>query len=236
MSREKLHQQLKESLEDYRLDDNERRAFQHSLLSSDVSQEDRAFLRNQAFKQAQLALKEGADASAIVRWLEKSIKVLDNAKSHNGGDLAGSWFSPGRSCAEGIIKQLNQARNSIDICVFTISDDELTKNIISAHKRGVEVRIITDNDKVFDKGNDIEYIVSQGIDVKVDTTAYHMHHKFAIFDQARLLNGSFNWTRSASRYNQEDITLSDDMRFIRDFQRQFEQLWQRFPSYQAELV
>ena len=27
----------------------------------------------------------------------------------------------------------------------------------------------------------------------------HLHHKFAVFDRARLLTGSFNWTRAATR-------------------------------------
>ena len=26
----------------------------------------------------------------------------------------------------------------------------------------------------------------------------HMHHKFAIFDGERLINGSYNWTRGAA--------------------------------------
>ncbi|MEO0889377.1 MAG: phospholipase D-like domain-containing protein, partial [Pseudomonadota bacterium] len=102
---------------------------------------------------------------------------------------------------------------------------------LAAHKRGVTVRIVTDNDKMYDKGSDVEYLAAQGVAVKIDTTRYHMHHKFAIFDQQRLINGSFNWTRSASKYNQEDITLTDDRRFVSAFLRQFETLWQKFPCH-----
>ncbi|WP_104401349.1 phospholipase D-like domain-containing protein [Vibrio penaeicida] len=236
MNREQLHELLKSSIEDHRLDDSERRELNDKLSNAELNQEDRSFLRNQSFKLAHQNINDGADASSIVRWLEKTIKVLDNAKSDAGGDLVGCWFSPGRSCAEGIIKQLNQARHTIDICVFTIADDELTKHIIKAHQRGVKVRVVTDNDKIFDKGNDVNYLVEKGVEVKVDTTSYHMHHKFAIFDGVRLLNGSFNWTRSASKYNEEDITLTDDARFVKPYQKQFEQLWQKFPFHQPEIA
>ncbi|MFN6312385.1 MAG: phospholipase D-like domain-containing protein [Planctomyces sp.] len=39
------------------------------------------------------------------------------------------------------------ARNSIDLCVLTITDDRLTDSVLAAHQRGVSIRIITDNDK-----------------------------------------------------------------------------------------
>lgn len=234
MNRTQLLELLDQSIDDHRLDDSERRNLASALLGANLGQEDRAYLRNQSFKLAQQQIKQGAEAAAIVRWLEKTIKTLDNNQASQGGDLMECWFSPGRACAQGIIQQLNRSRVSIDICVFTISDDELTEHIIKAHKRGVKVRIITDNDKVFDTGNDVRYLQKQGIEVKVDTTTNHMHHKFAIFDGVRMLNGSFNWTRSASKYNEEDITLTDDVRHVEPFKARFEELWQFFPIFQSE--
>ncbi|NUW67102.1 phospholipase D-like domain-containing protein [Vibrio coralliilyticus] len=232
MNRNQWAQWLEESLTDYRLDDHERRHLQAELAEAVMSDEDRAFLRNQSFTLAKQVLEKDSDPAAVLRWLERVIKVLDNVRANQSSEVATSWFSPGKSCATGIIEQLKLARDSIDICVFTIADDDLTKHILEAHQRGVEVRIITDNDKMYDKGSDIEYLAKQGVAVKIDTTPYHMHHKFAIFDNKRLINGSFNWTRSASKYNQEDITLSDDKRFLQSFSRQFEKLWQRFPCHQ----
>ncbi|MEX0335972.1 phospholipase D-like domain-containing protein [Vibrio tubiashii] len=232
MNRNQWAQWLEESLQDHRLDDQERRHLQSQLAEAVMSDEDRSYLRNHGFKLAKQALQQDSEPVDALRWLERIIKVLDNVRASQSSEVATSWFSPGRRCAAGIIEQLKLARTSIDICVFTIADDELTKHILQAHQRGVAVRIITDNDKMYDKGSDIEYLAQQGIAVKIDTTPYHMHHKFAIFDQKRLINGSFNWTRSASKYNQEDITLSDDARFLTSFSRQFEQLWQRFPCHQ----
>ncbi|AXB33277.1 MULTISPECIES: phospholipase D-like domain-containing protein [Vibrio] len=231
MNRQKWSAWLEASIQDYRLDDSERRELQSELQDSVLSHEDRAYLRNMSFKLVQQEIQNQGDAAALVRWLERVVKVLDNVMSENSADTASSWFSPGRACASGIIEQLKLARHSVDICVFTIADNDLTDQILAAHKRGVTVRIVTDNDKMYDKGSDVEYLAAQGVAVKIDTTRYHMHHKFAIFDQQRLINGSFNWTRSASKYNQEDITLTDDRRFVSAFLRQFETLWQKFPCH-----
>ena len=37
-----------------------------------------------------------------------------------------------------------------------------------------------------------------------------MHHKFALFDGRRLMTGSFNWTRSASEQNEENLIVTAD--------------------------
>lgn len=221
---------LEATLADLRLGDDERQDFQKKLQHSPVSDEDRAFIRNQSFKLAHQHIEKGAGAGPILRWLERVIKVIDGTRAEHVTELASSWFSPGNDCFNGIIEQLKTARKTIDICVFTIADDNLTKHIVAAHQRGVSVRVITDWQKSFDKGSDVNYLARKGIGVKVDNTDYHMHHKFAIFDGMRMINGSFNWTRSASVYNQEDITLTDDLRFIAAFKQQFDRLWQMFPA------
>ncbi len=228
MDRQQWRSWLEASLQDFRLDDNERRTLQADFSTERFSSEDRAFLRNQSFKLVQQHLAKGADPAALIRWLERVIKVLDNIHNSKVATIAQSWFSPGQACINGITEQLKLAKNNIDICVFTISDNNITKQILAAHQRGVTVRVISDNEKMHDKGSDVQYLADKGVAVKIDTSSYHMHHKFAIFDNARMINGSFNWTRSASQYNEEDITLTDNQRFIEPFQQRFEQLWQRF--------
>jgi cardiolipin hydrolase len=43
---------------------------------------------------------------------------------------------------------LSSARSSLDVCVFTITCDEIAEALLAAQKRGVRVRIISDNDQV----------------------------------------------------------------------------------------
>lgn len=223
---------LTQSFEDFRLDNTERRELADVLAGAGFKTEDISFLRNKSFALVQETLREGGDGLLALKWLEQVVKQLDKARS--GDAIAESWFSPGNSCINGIRHQLKRAVNSVDICVFTIADDHLTEEVLAAHRRGVKIRVITDNDKVNDVGSDIEYLVRQGIPVKIDNTRYHMHHKFAIFDANRMINGSFNWTRSASQFNSEDLTLTDDSRHVEAFCRHFDKLWQSFPNYSEE--
>lgn len=74
-------------------------------------------------------------------------------------------------------------------------------------------------------GSDIRMLASIGISVKKDTTSFLMHHKFAVLDNALILNGSFNWTRAASDGNQENVMVSNNQAFVKQFAAQFEKLW-----------
>jgi cardiolipin hydrolase len=135
-------------------------------------------------------------------------------------------FSPGDACLKAIVSGIHSVRSSLKICVFTISDDRITQAILQAHHRGIAVRILTDNEKLFDKGSDIRELLAAGIPVRVDETANHMHHKFAILDNQTLLTGSYNWTRSAAQYNHENLVVTDQKNLVQDFCREFDRLWQ----------
>jgi len=55
-----------------------------------------------------------------------------------------------------------------------------------------------------------------------------MHYKFALVDATYLINGSFNWTRSATKYHNENITLLTDPELIKAFANKFEDMWHQF--------
>lgn len=121
-------------------------------------------------------------------------------------------------------------RKTLDICVFTITDDRLTIAVMDAHRRGVQVRIITDNDKAADLGSDADRLRDCGVRLRIDRTQYHMHHKFAIFDRSLLLNGSYNWTRGAAEQNEENFLVLSHRPLITRYQEQFDALWDSLPD------
>jgi phosphatidylserine/phosphatidylglycerophosphate/cardiolipin synthase-like enzyme len=141
------------------------------------------------------------------------------------------FFSPGDQCRDAIIHHLDNSLSSIKICVFTISDDRISDMILHRHARGMKIQIITDNDKCYDLGSDIEKLCKAGIEVRVDKTPYHMHHKFAIIDNKTVLTGSYNWTLSAARYNHENILVTSDKDVVSKFKGEFDKLWDMMVEY-----
>jgi len=136
------------------------------------------------------------------------------------------YFSPGEDCVNHIVELIESSINQLDICVFTISDDRISRAIVDAMKNDVNVRIISDNDKTKDLGSDIKDLCNVGISVRIDNTPNHMHHKFMVVDQKIVLTGSYNWTRSAANYNQENVISVEDDYVVSKFSSEFNRLWE----------
>ncbi|MBI1768283.1 MAG: DUF1669 domain-containing protein [Bacteroidetes bacterium] len=140
-------------------------------------------------------------------------------------------FSPGEACRNAIINEIKNAIQELKICVFTISDDQITQAILDAHRRKVAVTIITDNDKTHDVGSDIGLLSKNGIQVKMDMSTNHMHHKFMIADERTVITGSYNWTNSAARFNQENIIIAKEKEAIKSFVNEYDRLWKIMTDY-----
>ncbi|SQI39503.1 Phospholipase D precursor [Leminorella richardii] len=226
MENNELERYLEDSLADLTLSQGER--IQLRDIGQSLSAEQFGFMRNRAFDMVRSHLDSApTDLQPVLKWLETVVKTLD-ATARQKRVNSTAFFSPGSACRDKIRALLSHAQQSVDICVFTIADDDITDAIMQAHKRQVNVRIITDNDKSEDHGSDIDYLIRQGVTVVMDDSPYHMHHKFAIFDGRYLLNGSFNWTRSASQHNYENVLVTDNPDLLNLYQQQFNQLWRRF--------
>jgi phosphatidylserine/phosphatidylglycerophosphate/cardiolipin synthase-like enzyme len=139
-----------------------------------------------------------------------------------------AYFSPGEDCRNAIIKHLKQAQKEVKVCVFTISDNKISSVLCDLQKKGIKVKIISDNDKQYDRGSDINFLHRQGIEIKIDMTDAHMHHKFALIDRKILISGSYNWTLSAAEKNQENIIVTDQRDLLKAFNNEFERLWLKF--------
>jgi len=139
-------------------------------------------------------------------------------------------FSPGEDCLSDVIAFIQEAEKFLDVCVFTISDNRISDELIASFNRGVDVRIITDNEKMNDQGSDIQMLSDVGIPVKIDMSPYHMHHKFAIADEQKVLTGSYNWTRNAAAYNHENTIIIEAEELALNFSDVFAALWEKCQS------
>eukprot|EP01101_Sappina_pedata_P003264 TRINITY_DN1349_c0_g1_i1.p2 TRINITY_DN1349_c0_g1~~TRINITY_DN1349_c0_g1_i1.p2 ORF type:complete len:317 (-),score=170.03 TRINITY_DN1349_c0_g1_i1:64-1014(-) len=144
--------------------------------------------------------------------------------------VAETLFFPNNGDIERMLAYIRACKKSLDICVFTITDNRIANEIVKAKKRGIALRVITDDDKSDDTGSDILSLSDSGIPVKMDNSTSHMHHKFAILDGVVVMSGSFNWTRSASADNQENIIFTNESVLVHAFQGEFEKLWNTFKS------
>jgi phosphatidylserine/phosphatidylglycerophosphate/cardiolipin synthase-like enzyme len=176
-----IHQEIIHSISDELFIRSEKKNIKNLLkkLAPDKNQCD--VLRSEIFDLASEKIN-GQNYSAMIRWVENLNKVILSTQSSEIINES-VYFSPGKECLDAILYQIKNAQQVIQICLFTISDNRISEELRNKHQAGTHVKIITDNDKIFDKGSDIRMLYESGIPVKVDVTDNHMHHKFAIFDK-----------------------------------------------------
>ena len=215
---------------DERLSRTERKALKTDMLTGEISIGEIPFWRHRAFVLArQWILESSGDPeriSAVIEWLEGVCKVLVSPEPQQR--VAEAHFSPGQACLRRLSELIGEAKRTLAICVFTITDDRLTEAIIRAEERGVDIRIISDDLKAEDRGSDLKRLVRAGLSVRFDDSRHHMHHKFMVVDEALVATGSYNWTRSAERHNQENILVSDEPKLVASYLSAFNELWNRF--------
>ena len=134
-----------------------------------------------------------------------------------------------RLCAE-----LEAARRTLDVAMFTLTHDGLADALFAAHQRGCRVRVLTDGRQAKCTGADAQRLREAGIAVRLDSSFYAFHHKFAIVDGRTLLNGSFNWTAQAASGNHESVVIFRGAgELTASFTAQFERMWSLFAPASA---
>lgn len=204
---------------------SEKEALNKVLDSKHYSYGQMNALRSKLFDYAAKQLDSEGDRK-ILKCVEEINKLL--LPEQKTVPEAYACFSPGLDCLDAITREIRRAKSTIDICVFTISDNRISDEIVEAFRKGIRVRIITDNDKQYDRGSDIRMLEDKGVPLVTDSTPDHMHHKFMIVDNEILVSGSYNWTRSAATGNNENIIVMDNPVAVHAFTDEFERLWKQF--------
>jgi cardiolipin hydrolase len=234
MDRTGIEAFLAESLADRKLSGSEKQALTQWVEEHARSAHEKGVVRHIAFDLARGAVSD-PEAVSVLDWVEDALKaVAPIAANATAPDMSNdtAYFSPGEECLQRIIRRFQLVKTNADLCVFTITDDRISRCILDAHRRGVKLRIISDAEKANDMGSDMRQFADAGIAVKLIRAVGehdrdgHMHHKFAIFDSLRMINGSYNWTRGAANINFENLIDTADAGLLKRFRVEFERLWQ----------
>lgn len=189
---------------------------------NEIDRAERGELKSKLFNEAK-KLGQGSDGIRAIRWLENTFDQIEK----NSFRMHEVLFSPGQDIPENIAFHLSHAKKTIDLCVFTISDDLLSTCLKNAKEKGIKIRIITDNNKMTDTGSQIKELARCGIEIKVDNSKYHMHNKFGLIDGRIAFTGSYNWTYTAKAYNQENLVITTNYTIVNAFINEFEMLWEQ---------
>lgn len=215
-----------ESLENFYLGSADKKAIKRAIAQEQMNYRSLKELQHSILNELK---DKGVFNEQSLEWYNKISEIITAEVYQRGKGIA--KFTPNDDLRTTIIDFIKSAKHKIDICLFTISDNYIAEAIIEAHFSGVNVRIITDRNKIYDKGNDMHEFADKGIPTKLDPKESWMHHKFAVVDEDRVVTGSYNWTRSASDKNYEDIAIMSEKRIVDKYQGRFNEMWKNFKEF-----
>ena len=90
-------------------------------------------------------MKDDGD-KAVLEALRKYIAIVDEDLLTPKPKYLDAFFFPNEKNIDKLVQYLNKATKSLKICVFNITNDRLATALHDAHKRGVIVRVVSDDE------------------------------------------------------------------------------------------
>lgn len=148
-----------------------------------------------------------------------------SAGAAEGGEVIGVCFSALMDCSSTIKHWIGRANKSIHVMVYSFTLDEIAEALIAARERGVDVKVVIERENAYGRGSEYQRLLSAGIDVRLDSNPYLMHHKVMIVDGRIVVTGSYNWSWSAENRNDENLIVIMDEDIAREFEEEFMRVW-----------
>jgi phosphatidylserine/phosphatidylglycerophosphate/cardiolipin synthase-like enzyme len=110
---------------------------------------------------------------------------------------------------------------------FSYTADAIADMMVAKVKAGLTVRGVFERQNAGGTGSDFTRLKQGGVDVLEDGNCYILHHKVIVIDERTVITGSYNFTSSAEKDNDENLVIVDDaalaQAYLDEFQRVYAQ-------------
>ena len=121
------------------------------------------------------------------------------------------YFSPHGGCTEAVIRAVKSAQSQVLVEAYSFTSEPIAVALIEAEKRGIDVEVILDKSQEQARGTEADLISESGIPTYIDSAYRIAHDKVMVIDGAKVITGSFNFTKSAEDFNAENLlVISND--------------------------
>ncbi len=123
-----------------------------------------------------------------------------------------------------LVAKLETAAERIDAALQQLNSAPIADAFIDAHRRGVEVRVVTETKYIEER--QIERLQEVGIPVADDEEHDGlMHHKFIIIDGRYVWTGSYNTTNNGAYKNNNNVIWLDSSQLAYNFTEEFREMF-----------
>ena len=140
-----------------------------------------------------------------------------------GGVRIECLFSPDDGVAEALRAFVRGASARVDFMAFSFTSEGLAEELAGRLAAGVAVRGVFERRGAGSPSSRDEWLAARGAEILLDGNPGAMHHKVIIVDGAAVAAGSYNFSESAEKRNDENMLIVRDPgvagQFLREMDR-----------------
>lgn len=130
-------------------------------------------------------------------------------------------FTPGDDCAGKVIAEVNKAQKSLLVQAYYFTSAPIASAVLKAHQRGVKVEVILDRSQKTQKYSSVTFFQNAGIETFIDSSHAIAHNKIMIIDDAKVITGSFNFTKAAQEKNAENLLVLSEPDLVKRYKENY---------------
>ena len=135
-------------------------------------------------------------------------------------------FSPDDGIDDMIESLIQAADESVYMLAYSFASRDIAERLVAADQDGLDVIVICEDSKAYtDGGGQCGPLAEAGVQVYVDGYENNlMHEKVIILDDSVVIAGSYNFTRSADRRNDEQVLVIQSKDIANLFLEEFDKI------------
>jgi phosphatidylserine/phosphatidylglycerophosphate/cardiolipin synthase-like enzyme len=142
------------------------------------------------------------------------------------GARAENYFSPEDRPATHVIRWIGAAQQRLHFLAFSFTHDGIGDAVLERSRAGVPIGGVFESADTRTSFSEYGKLKGEGLDVLLDTNPWNLHHKVMILDGKITIFGSFNFSASADRDNDENLLIVDDPGLAAAFEAEYERIRQ----------
>ncbi|MEZ2726768.1 phospholipase D family protein [Pseudomonas putida] len=150
-------------------------------------------------------------------------------------------FSPEGSAQDLVLRTIGAAKSSIRLSAYMLTSPEVTKALIAAKQRGVDVAVVADHQGNLQggaarAGNHALTLLARAAIPTRTVKTYAIHHdKFMVIDGKAVETGSYNYTAAAARNNSENaLVVWNDAELAEQYLAHWQSRWEQGQPFKAK--
>lgn len=143
------------------------------------------------------------------------------------------YYAPEDAPGDRLVMLYQHAQQYIYVSVYGLTYPPAVKALVEAKKRGVDVRMLTDQERAQDvkQRTALETLRMAGIPIRINRHEGLMHLKQVVIDDEVNASGSMNHTTSGNRYNDERMDVITDRAISVKAREKFLSMWNDLSRY-----